>query len=146
MKTFKLVSLVLFNGEQFSSFREEIPLIDGLIINKEDGENRWLMEAYLDKNYFEIFNRSMVNNEELQFQIKISHKSNDPASLHARVKEINEMEHHISVLFDGVHITKIDLAEIVLSELIDQGLEGANLLQEFRVKMVERRGLPAHSK
>ena len=140
MKTFKLVSLAIVHDQQTSKVREEITLLDGLIINKEDGENRWLMEVYIDKKYLELFDSIHKKNEEIHLHATISKKSNDPASLFAKVKSINIMEEHISILLDGTIANKIDLAEIVLNDLVVQGLQGEQLLKQFKVKLTEKRG------
>lgn len=51
MKTFKILSLTILNdGERVS-----IPLIDGLILNKEDGRGTWLIEAYTERKYLPFF-------------------------------------------------------------------------------------------
>ena len=34
--------------------RKKIELIDGLIINREDEENQWIIEAYIDQKYLKI--------------------------------------------------------------------------------------------
>ncbi len=45
MKTFKLVDLNVERLDKDDQPIEQFPLLDGLIINKEDGENHWLIEA-----------------------------------------------------------------------------------------------------
>lgn len=47
MKTFKLVSLHVETKEEFL----EVPLEDGLIINKEDERSSWLIEAYTNQSF-----------------------------------------------------------------------------------------------
>ncbi|MCA1032061.1 YwpF-like family protein [Bacillus timonensis] len=137
MKTFKLVTLAILQPE-ISRKVKEIPLIDGLIINKEDGENRWMVEAFIDKSFYDFFNDP--KNAELILQVTISQKTNDPAALHAKVHSITLMDEQISVLFDGVLASsKIDLAEVILAELLEEGLEGDMLLEKFREQLLEKR-------
>jgi hypothetical protein len=139
MKTFKLAALSILHDDVH---REEISLIDGLIINKEDSRNRWLIETYLDKKYKELFSRLQQANEEFRLQVTISHKSNDPANMLATVRSITMMSEHMSVLMDGLLVrNKTDLAEIVLANLVEQGLQGEALLKEFKHQLHERRGL-----
>ncbi|MBA2871262.1 hypothetical protein HNQ85_001532 [Anoxybacillus calidus] len=139
MKTFKLAALSILHDEVH---REDISLIDGLIINKEDNRNRWLIEMYLDKKYEELFSRLQQANEEFRLQVTISHKSNDPANMLATVRSITRMSEHMSVLMDGLLVrNKTDLAEIVLANLVEQGLQGEALLKEFKHQLHERRGI-----
>jgi hypothetical protein len=143
LKTFKLVSLAIVQTLDNSKVIEEISLLDGLIIHKLDGENSWLIEAYVDKKYNDLFETLHKKNEEIHIQATITKKSNDPASLFAKIRSVNIMEDHTSILLDGVIFDKLDLAEMVLSELVDQGLQGAELLAEFKLKLREKRGSAA---
>ncbi|MGZ0087207.1 YwpF-like family protein [Caldibacillus thermoamylovorans] len=129
MKTFKLVGLSVIDGERQ---RQDIPFIDGLIINKEDGQNRWLVEAYLDDEYEPVF-ASLQQQPEFQLQVTITNPSNDPANMLVAVRSITKMNGHISVLMEGLMIPRrTRLAEIVLEGLVEKGLQGEALLQAFR--------------
>ena len=52
MKTFKLVSFQLVDDQEK---RQSVSLTNGLIINKEDGENNWILEAVIDKKWYDEF-------------------------------------------------------------------------------------------
>lgn len=54
MKTFKLISLQLVKKEEWY----DVPLVDGLIINKEDDHHSWLIEGYVDKSFYELFHEA----------------------------------------------------------------------------------------
>jgi hypothetical protein len=139
MKTFKLAALSILHDDMY---REEISMIDGLIINKEDGRNRWLIEMYLDKKYEDLFSRLQQTEEEFRLQVTISHRSNDPATMLATVRSITVMSEHMSVLMDGLLVrNKIDLAEVVLADLVEKGLQGEALLKEFKHQLHEIRGI-----
>jgi hypothetical protein len=139
MKTFKLVALSLLHDD---IHREEISLIDGLIINKEDGKNRWLIETYVDKKYEELFSRLQNTEEEFRLQATISNPGNDPANILATVRSITVMNEHMSVLMDGLLVrNKTNLAEIVLADLVEKGLQGEALLKEFKHQLHEMRGV-----
>ncbi len=56
MKTFKLVDLNVERVDKEEQSIEQFPLIDGLIINKEDGENHWLIEALVQKEHLSFLN------------------------------------------------------------------------------------------
>jgi hypothetical protein len=144
MKTFKLVGLQVVYDDLH---RKEISLIDGLVINKEDGRNRWLIETYVDKQYEPLFLELQKENDEFRLQVTISNKSNDPANMIATVRSITLMNEHISVLMDGLLIrNKTDLAEVVLAGLVEKGLQGEALLKEFKHQLHERRGMKETAK
>ncbi|KZE96477.1 hypothetical protein AVP43_01623 [Geobacillus stearothermophilus] len=140
MKTFKLVGLSVIDE---GMHRRDIPFIDGLIINKEDGQNRWLVEAYLDDEYEPVF-AGLKERTEFQLQVTITHTSNDPANMLVAVRSITKMNGHISVLMEGLMIPRrTHLAEMVLAGLVEKGLQGEALLKEFRQQMDERQGVRA---
>lgn len=136
MKTFKLVSLTIFHQDEQPSRREKIPLIDGLIINKEDGKNRWIVEAFIENTYKPSFEMALQNQETLNLQVTITNKSNAPASLQGTIKEIKDIESKVSVLLEGTLLpSKLNKAELLLGELLELGLAGDELLQEFRARL-----------
>ncbi|MCH1625183.1 YwpF-like family protein [Fredinandcohnia quinoae] len=140
MKTFKLVSLAVLHQDEQPSRFENIPLIDGLIINKEDGENRWIVEAYVDKVYKDSFEKHLQKEETLNLQVTITKETNDPASVVGKVRMIKLMENTASILFEGTLVSsRTNMAEIVLDELIEKGFHGERLLVEFRQKMQEKK-------
>ncbi|MEH7235271.1 YwpF family protein [Bacillus sp. JJ1562] len=140
MKTFRLVSLMVLHQNEQPSRIEEIPLIDGLIINQEDGENSWIVEAFIEKSYKSIFEKAKQDKAKLNLQVTITKKSNDPASLTGEVKIIKVMENSVSVLLEGNLVPgKLNIAEIVLTDLIQQGLQGEGLLAEFKHRLQEKK-------
>ena len=140
LKTFRLVSLALNLEEDGQEDFFEIPLLDGLIINKEDGETRWIIEAFVDKKYQDLFQERLSKNDELHLQVTISKKTNDPAFLLAHVTSINVLDDHISVLIEGVLIrSKFHFAEIILTQLVEAGFTGEELIKEFSLQLGEKR-------
>ncbi|WP_110112584.1 YwpF-like family protein [Bacillus sp. CGMCC 1.16541] len=137
MKTFKLVAL------QFADKHDKpqpVTLLDGLIINKEDGENHWVLEALLDKEYEVMFQRLMMNKETFKVYATISKKSNDPATLSAVVTHITTIGNRISVLMDGLLTERrTNMSEIVLADLIEKGLSGPQLLTQFRLHLQDKK-------
>lgn len=102
MKTFKLKMLKIIVPEQKTYVHNEIPLIDGLIINREDDNNQWLIEAYIDKEYLALFNELHEKNAELIVQVKITKESNDPALFISSITGVNEVaESSMNVLLLG---------------------------------------------
>jgi hypothetical protein len=140
MKTFKLVSLQLVEEDGLV----DIELDDGLIINKEDEKSNWLLEAYIDKSYLDYFKKRADNNDELIIQVVITKRENDPAAFQTKITSINELENHISILFEGsLKRTKNDYAELLLQDLLGKGFKGNNLLDEFKTKMQTKPRIPA---
>jgi YwpF-like protein len=143
MKTFKLISLQVVEEDGL----KEIALDDGLIINKEDEYSNWLIEAYTDKSYTSYFSDAFDQQKELVVQAVITKKENDPAAFVTRVSSIKELENHISVLLEGsLKRTKSDYAEMLLDSLLQSGMEGDVLLNEFKIKMKSKPGLAAVKK
>ncbi|EIJ80347.1 hypothetical protein PB1_08297 [Bacillus methanolicus PB1] len=131
MKTFKLISLQIVEGTDL----KDIELQDGLIINKEDDLNTWLIEAYTKKSYLDCFKAG----NEMIVQVVISKKENDPASFLTKVHSVKEFENNISVLLEGtLKRTRNEYAELVLGDLLKKGMTGENLLIEFKEKMKSR--------
>ncbi|WP_026583660.1 YwpF-like family protein [Bacillus sp. J33] len=140
MKTFKLVSLQLVEEDGLV----DIELDDGLIINKEDEKSNWLLEAYIDKAYLDFFKKRADKGDELIIQVVITKRENDPAAFQTKITSINELEDHISILFEGsLKRTKNDFAELLLQDLLGKGFKGDNLLDEFKLKMQSKPRLAA---
>ncbi|MCD5322463.1 MULTISPECIES: YwpF-like family protein [Pontibacillus] len=133
MKTFKLIKLNILKESGEDIQKRSIPLIDGLIINREDDQNRWIIEAYLDKQYFEEFEHYQQNEEEMVLEAKITKSTNHPAVFLVKVLDVNEIGEHFNVLFMGTIVDhKKDQVEHMLRRLIEEGYQGEELLNEFK--------------
>ncbi|SHP72717.1 Uncharacterised protein [Mycobacteroides abscessus subsp. abscessus] len=141
MKTFKLISLQIIDDSEAL----DITLHDGLIINKEDERNRWLIEAYVGANYHDFFTKLLKSEKETPAQVVISKKENDPASFTTRVLSVKKIDGRLSVLFEGFLKRSKNYAELLLSDLIEKGLSGEELLSEFREKMMTKPKLTSTS-
>ncbi|MDC3412741.1 YwpF-like family protein [Aquibacillus sp. 3ASR75-11] len=136
MKTFKLISLDVLEDKQKDIVQHKIPLLDGLIINREDDKNHWVLEAYLDKSYLVYFNEFHNHNEPIMLQAKITKESNEPATFMSTVIDVNEIGDHINVLFIGTLVDrKKSLIEHMLKTLIEEGHQGEKLLEEFKERI-----------
>ena len=51
MKTFKMLSLAVVDGEQLINY----PLHDGLIINQENSQRSWVLELLVDEKHEGVF-------------------------------------------------------------------------------------------
>jgi hypothetical protein len=140
MKTFKLVALGVASSNTEDTNYQTIELVDGLIINKENEENHWIIEALLPNTYLSYFEELFKQRQQLKLQATISKKSNDPAHFSASMISITKMERHFSILLKGsLTGRKTHSPEMILQELIEQGLSGDALLQEFKHKLYMNR-------
>ncbi|MEH7253073.1 YwpF family protein [Neobacillus niacini] len=132
MKSFKLVALeVIEDGKSV-----EIPLEDGLIINKENERASWLLEAYSDLSLYDYFKKIHVESREVIVQAVITKRDNDPAFFQTKIVSLTTFDQHISVLFEGqLRRTRSDYSELLLDSLLEKGLGGQALLDEFKDKM-----------
>lgn len=78
MKTFKLVDLNVERVDKEEQSIEQFPLIDGLIINKEDGENHWLIEALVQKEHLSFFEQLQNSQSEAKVFVTITKKKQSP--------------------------------------------------------------------
>ncbi|MFC0522192.1 YwpF family protein [Pontibacillus salicampi] len=133
MKTFKLIKLNVLEGQDDEFQRKSIPLIDGLIINREDEENKWLIEAYLESRFKDYFQPYFESEQDIVLQAKITKSSNKPAMFLVKAIDINDIGDDCNVLFIGTILDyQKDQAERLLKSLLDKGLEGEELLAAFK--------------
>ncbi|MEH7119914.1 YwpF family protein [Neobacillus vireti] len=132
MKSFKLYSLdVVDDGNSV-----EVPLVDGLILNNEDEKSTWLLEAYTDLSLYDYFKKISEEDRDIIIEAVITKKENAPAYFQTKICSLIKFEKHISVLFKGqLRRNKSDYSELLLDSLIEKGLEGSELLKEFKEKM-----------
>lgn len=132
MKTFKLKGLKLMENEENAMKSKVIPLLDGLVINRED-ELGWLIEAFIDKEYLEYF-KSIQNKKDMMIQVKITREENDPAFFITEIISINVIsDKRMNVLFQG-HVVdhRKSRIEELLQEILEQGYQGESLLKKFK--------------
>lgn len=143
MKTFKLVSMQIWDEDELV----DVELEDGLIINKEDENSRWLLEAFIDKKHLSFFSNLRKKEIDVPLQVVITKKDNDPAHFITKIASINEFEEHMSVLFLGsIRHKRNEFAEILLSDLVSKGLSGEKLLAEFKGQMKRAQRLTSNKK
>ncbi len=143
MKTFKVISLQVVDNDELQDFDIE----DGLIINKEDGKSTWLVETYMSQKYLEFFQKAQQQENDLEIQVVISNKANDPAAFMTSIRGIKKMNGRMSVLFEGkLKKQRNEYAELLLDDLVQKGYTGDELMKEFREKMVSKPRIPATSK
>lgn len=133
MKTFKLKMLEIIDEDAEAYEPIKIPLIDGLIINREDTENRWLIEAFTEKKYFDFFSRLKEKRKEIIVHVKITTELNEKATCITTIIGLNEIGERMNILFLGNMVDqRTTKLEILLDELVHEGNKGEALLNKFK--------------
>ncbi|WP_147802252.1 YwpF-like family protein [Alkalicoccus halolimnae] len=143
MKTFRLCSLTILFDEAPQEDKpikgKEIPLRDGLIINKEEAEKNWLLEAVVDKDWLPFFEDYLHKQQPLMAEVTITKRTNDPATLYSEIKAVHELDEHLSVHIEGRIVAKReDLSDMLLRNLLDEGYKGEALYEEYRRRKKDR--------
>ena len=130
MKTFKLISLHVTGDHGLI----EINLEDGLIINKEDENRTWLLEASVSASYEDYFQSLLEDEKDLTLQIVISRKENEPAYYYSKLFHIRKLDSDsLSVLFKGsLNRSRSNYAEQVLTNLIEKGVNRTRALNTIQ--------------
>lgn len=140
MKSFKIAGFYL--AEQDDA--QEIELLDGLIINREDDKQSWLIELFVHPKYEEMFREFEKQEDELKVQVLITHPNNDPALFSAQVRDLNTLEDGISILLEGrLKQMRNEYAKQVLSDLVGKGFSGENLVNTFNTRLKQRKNAPS---
>ncbi|WP_088009547.1 YwpF family protein [Indiicoccus explosivorum] len=135
MKTFKMISLGIVQEGAVVDY----PVKDGIIINQENSQQSWVLEMLLDRGYKEAFERFMESGDVSDVKVVISYPGNEPATFQVSVCGVSEIEENVSVLMSGtLKRGRRRYAEELLSELLEDGLEGDQLLERFETDMLTR--------
>lgn len=144
MKSFKLVSLqVVTAGDELV----DIELKEGLIINKEDEQNRWLLEGFLNKENYNLLMQATKGQYRARIQVVITKQENTPATFDTEILTIKQVEDFYSILFEGSIVSnQAEYASLLLENLMNKGLEGEQLITEFKEKILLRPRISAIKK
>ncbi|MCJ1908202.1 YwpF-like family protein [Planococcus ruber] len=138
MKTFKMLSLGVVKEDEVTDY----PLIDGIIINQENSHRSWVLEMLMELDYKESFDRMMETGDIYDVKVVISYPGNEPATFEVAIYDVKVMGNQVSVLMKGtLKRARRKYAETLLSELLEDGLEGEELLERFESDMRTRPGL-----
>lgn len=133
MKTFKAVRFQIVSE---NSTVTEYELIDGVIINKENSGTGWLLEIVISDVHQEQMEQYMAEEKLLDIRIVITRPSNDPALFDATIKHITPLKEYISVVFEcHIYTLRQVYAESLLEQLVNEGLEGDELITTFNRMM-----------
>ncbi|WP_445488842.1 YwpF family protein [Niallia sp. 03133] len=132
MKTFKLISIQVLIDDKIIP----IELVDGLIINKEDDHNHWLIDIYSNHSSVDLFQKINEEKKDMLVHAVITKKENDPAPFEVEVRSIQIFEHTVSILLEGtLKRNRKDYAEMLLDYLLEEGYTGEELSSEFKKLM-----------
>ncbi|TFB14071.1 hypothetical protein E3U55_14930 [Filobacillus milosensis] len=138
MKTFKLISLEVLEKSGDELLNKEIDIHDGLIIDREVDEDRWLIECHMPKKYYEFFQEKHEKEREFVVQVRISKAANPKATIVTKIKSINDIEEDFNIILRGNLVNRErEQVERMLQELIEAGYQGASLLKKFKEKNQE---------
>ncbi len=135
MKTFKMLSLGVVENDVVTDY----PLEDGIIINQENSHRSWVLEMLMDNHYLETFKKMMDTGNIYDVKVVISYPENEPATFEVAIYDVKVIGEQISVLLKGtLKRARRKYAETLLSELLEDGLEGEELLERFEDDMRTR--------
>ncbi|MFC4735710.1 YwpF-like family protein [Bacillus daqingensis] len=143
MKTFRLCSMtILFENppEEGETVKgRHIPLVDGLIINKEEADKNWLLEAVTDVSLQSFFEGYRLDKTRFMAEVTITKKTNDPATVYCMIRDVFKLNDSIVVHIEGKIVAKKeDLSDMLLRTLLDEGYAGEELYNEFRKRKKDR--------
>ena len=118
---------------------QNIPLVDGIVINQENRHQSWILELFISQGYHSIFNKLQEKKAFFDVRAVISFPENEPAPFHVAVDTIQIISNHVSVLLKGTLKTKrTKYAEQLLEELLTEGVPIEDLLKRFSHDMKNR--------
>lgn len=135
MKTFKMLSFDLIKEDG----KQNLPLIDGIIINQENSHKSWVLELFISKEYISTFQQLRKSGDIFDVHVVISFPDNEPAPFSVVVSEIREIQENFSVLLKGsVKQLRKKYAEQLLKLLLEENLPKEELIARFEQGMKER--------
>lgn len=135
MKTFKMISVDIIR----ESKETQIALEDGIVINQENTSRSWILELFIDQKYEDFFNELKTSGELFNAKVVISYPENEPAHFEVVTYSVKQIGDHLSVLLRGtLKRARRKYAESLLSDLIEEGLTGEELLAKFEHDMKTR--------
>ncbi|MBF4501101.1 hypothetical protein IRY55_06955 [Savagea sp. SN6] len=136
MKTFKMLSIQIVENDEFINF----PLIDGIIINQENSRGSWVLELFLERQYRLLFEKWSSEETLLEARVVISYPDNEPAGFIVTVEDMKNIgDNQVSILLKGkLKRVRAKYAEQLLEQLLNDGFDGIELLEQFEKDMKER--------
>lgn len=101
MKTYQLCTLKVINEENPNNETIEINIEDGLIINKEDGSKKWLIDAIITEEDRALIENLTKEKNELKIEVAITTKNNRPATMDMSIRNIVQLSRNVGILLEG---------------------------------------------
>ena len=118
---------------------QNIPLIDGVLINQENSHQSWILELFISQQYHSLFTRLLEKKTSFDVRAVISFPENEPAPFVVSVFTMENIGDHLSVLLKGTLKSKRSkYAEQLLAELLAEGISIEDLLLRFTHDMKTR--------
>ncbi|GAF14526.1 hypothetical protein JCM19045_3845 [Bacillus sp. JCM 19045] len=133
MKTFKLHALQVIDGQQGQMKQHLIPLKDGLIINMENDEHTWFVDAVISKEDAIQFENEQEADRHMLVSVVITSKNNHPAVMITSIESITELAEGKSVVLKGKIVSgRDDVLEDVFEDILEEGINREVVLDEFK--------------
>lgn len=118
---------------------QAIPIIDGLVINQENSHQSWVLELFISSKYHSIFEQLFISGHVFDARAVISFPDNEPAPFSLVVCAIENIGDNLSVLLKGkIKARRKRYAELLLQQLLAEGLSNEELLEQFEQGMLKR--------
>lgn len=135
MKTFRLVSFQCLEQEQGEIVHLPIPLKEGLIINREEKDGSWLINAVIDRDQENWFIHSRDQENPLVMEVTITDPRNEPAIMTGTVMDESDLSEGISLLIKAKMAGgQEDVSQMILEDLAEEGYTGPEMIKEFQVR------------
>lgn len=136
MKTFKMLSFDLIKEDGV----QNIPIVDGIVINQENSRKSWILELFLSKEHQSTFENLKDSNDVFEVHVIISFPDNEPAPFSVMVSDIREIgSEKITVLLKGtIKVRRSKYAEALLKSLLSENLPNEELMERFKKGLRER--------
>ena len=69
MKSFKMLSIGVVENEEIVDY----PILDGICINQENSHRSWILEAYADRTYKDVFSKYEKSQDPIDVRVVISY-------------------------------------------------------------------------
>ncbi|MFB4210569.1 YwpF family protein [Shouchella sp. JSM 1781072] len=136
MKTFKLYAMQVIDGQQGNVKQEPIPLHEGLIINMENEEHTWFIDAVISKDDARLFEREQEGERHILVSVVITSKDNHPAVLITSIESITDLKENKSIILKGQIVSgRDDVLEDVFEDLLEEGIQRESLLLEYKSRV-----------
>ncbi|SDC54297.1 YwpF family protein [Shouchella lonarensis] len=140
MKTYKLHALQVIEEQDGHVKQRPIPLEDGLIINMENKERVWFVDAVVSASDVTSFEQIYEKGQHMLISVVITSKNNHPAVMFTSIESITDLNEGKGIVFKGkIIFGRDDVLKDVFKDLLKNDYNKDEMLGEFkrRVEQVE---------